>query len=110
MDVNQGDQDSLEGIEGHNPQIILLDLDISNQKGLEIISQIREAFPLVAIIALSMFDGDGCRRAALSAGANAVVHKLDLSVKLLPTIHLLSMNGLLEGDKDCAMQREIGPN
>lgn len=92
--VNESDRDSLEEVKRLDPQIFLIDVDISNQKGVELISRLRELFPQAGIIALSPFDGDGCRRAALSAGANVVVHKLDLNVKLLPTIHFLRRNDL----------------
>jgi DNA-binding NarL/FixJ family response regulator len=75
------------------PQVILLDLDTSDTTGLEAISNLRAAMPHVGIIALSLLGLDGYRQAVLTAGANDLVLKSNLSTDLLPAIHRAAPDG-----------------
>jgi DNA-binding NarL/FixJ family response regulator len=68
------------------PQMILLDLDMSGQAGLETIHCIHTLLPEIIIIALSLLDTRGYQQAALTAGANDFVHKIKLNTDLLPAI------------------------
>ncbi len=75
------------------PQIILLDLDTSDQTGLETISDLRATLPHVGIIALSLLNAEGYRQSVLAAGADGLVLKSNLRTDLLPAIHQAALDG-----------------
>jgi DNA-binding NarL/FixJ family response regulator len=72
--------------ESLRPDVILLDLDTSDQTGVEAISSLRSMIAEVGIIALSMVDIASYRQAALQAGADDFVVKSTLNTDLLPAI------------------------
>ena len=68
------------------PQVILLDLDVPAHAGLEAVRRLRDALPHTGIITLSLSSASAYRKAALAAGADALVNKSDLTSGLLPAI------------------------
>lgn len=68
------------------PQVILLDLAMPGVSGLEAIPRLRARLPKVAIIVLSLLEGNGYEGAALKAGADGFVPKSRLYNDLLPAI------------------------
>jgi len=68
------------------PDVILLDMDVSDPSGIETISLLRGALPQVGIVALSMLNAASYRQAALEAGAAAFVAKSAIDTDLLPAI------------------------
>ncbi|MEW6084132.1 MAG: PAS domain S-box protein [Chloroflexota bacterium] len=86
VDVATGEQDALsKSLEG-NPDVILLDLNLAQRSGLELIPLFRQRLPNVKIIVLTMMDADIYRAAALKAGADAFVHKASMSKVLVSSI------------------------
>ena len=75
------------------PEVILLDMETSDQSGLETISHLRASLPETGIIALSLLDTDGYRQAVLTAGANDLILKGNLRTDLLPAIRRAARNG-----------------
>jgi len=63
--------------------VILIGLDTP---GLETISRLRKVLTGVGIIALTLLEGNAYRRAALTAGADDLVPKAELTTELLPAI------------------------
>ena len=59
----------------HNPDGVILDLNLPDGSGLEVISWIREHSQTVAIVMLTMSDEDSHLLAAMKAGASAYVKK-----------------------------------
>lgn len=72
------------------PRIILLGLNRQGLVDRQIISQLRSVLPDAKIIALGPLDKAAYRQAALDAGADAFVAKVNLSNDLLPTIQRLT--------------------
>jgi len=69
------------------PQVVIIDLnDMLTLRRLRAMPCLRGVAPTAGIIALSLLDTDVCRKAALSAGADEFVPKLNLEVELLPAI------------------------
>jgi DNA-binding NarL/FixJ family response regulator len=68
------------------PEVILLDLAMSDLPGLKAIPLLREALPEAHIIAVTLLDTNGYRQAALAAGAEGFVAKATIASDLLPTI------------------------
>jgi DNA-binding NarL/FixJ family response regulator len=59
----------------HNPDGVILDLNLPDGSGLEVISWIREHSQTMAIVMLTMSDKDSHLLAAMKAGASAYVKK-----------------------------------
>jgi DNA-binding NarL/FixJ family response regulator len=63
--------------------VILIGLD---KPGQETITRLRKVLPGVGIIALTLLEGAAHRKAAMTAGADDVVLKTELTTDLLPAI------------------------
>jgi DNA-binding NarL/FixJ family response regulator len=59
----------------HNPDVVLMDLHMPNVDGFTAIGRLSEAYPDVAVIALSAFEEPGQVTAALAAGAQGYLVK-----------------------------------
>ena len=103
-----GDGTSLKRARSLRPQVILLDMDMTRQNGLATINRLRALLPRVALVALSLIDSQGFRRATLAAGADELVHKLDLSTALFPAIYRAANNGGIEGGSSGLELHESG--
>ena len=66
--------------------VILLDLNLDDRFGLDLIPHFREHLPHVKIIVLSIMSGAAYRAASLQAGADAFVDKITMNRTLVPTI------------------------
>jgi len=53
----------------HQPDVVLMDIDMPNLDGVEATTRIRDAAPHVAVVALTMFDDDDKVSAVVRAGA-----------------------------------------
>jgi DNA-binding NarL/FixJ family response regulator len=67
--------------------VVLMDLTMPGLSGLEAIATLRTTRPTLPVVALTMHDTEGYRRAALAAGAGAFVTKDVLGRELVPAIH-----------------------
>ena len=72
------------------PQVVVVDLAMPGMSGLEAIPRLRASLPQTRIIALTLLDTTGYRKAALEAGADVFVPKANLNENLLPTIRQLA--------------------
>jgi two-component system, NarL family, response regulator NreC len=72
----------------HRPTVLVLDLNMHGESGLEAIPRIRENSPDTAIVVLTMQDDPGFARQALQSGALGFVLKEAADEELLQAIHL----------------------
>ena len=68
------------------PDIILLDLNLSQSSGLKLIPVLKQNLPGTKIIVLTMMEESSYRAAALGAGADGFVHKSSMSKTLTTAI------------------------
>lgn len=68
------------------PDLILLDLNLGTQSGLELIPLFRTLMPGTKIIVLTSMDDEAYRTAALQAGADAFVRKTEMARSLVSVI------------------------
>ena len=68
------------------PQVILIGLDAPGLIGLQTIPRLRSTMPGVGIIALTLLDDNAYRQAAMTAGADDLIAKAELTTDLLPAI------------------------
>lgn len=69
-----------------NPNIILLDLNLGERSGLDLIPAFHKHLPSVLIIVLTIMVTESYRVAALQAGAHAFVNKSLMHIELIPLI------------------------
>ena len=86
-----GAEEVLERIGELRPHVVLVDLDMPGMTGLELISRLRDLTPHVRLIALTLLSAAGHRQAALAAGADDFVSKVDLVSDLLPAIRRVAL-------------------
>jgi two-component system response regulator NreC len=72
----------------HRPTVLVLDLNLRGESGLEAIPRLRETCPGTAIVVLTMQDDPGFAREALQSGALGFVLKEAADEELLQAIHL----------------------
>ncbi|HZD58247.1 MAG TPA: response regulator transcription factor [Anaerolineales bacterium] len=106
--IFNGEEASLKRTQSLRPEVILLDVDMVRQNGLVTINHLRALLPKVAIIALSLIDSQGFRRATLAAGADGLIHKLNLGTELFPAIYKAAYNGRIDGNADRLETEETG--
>ncbi len=70
----------------HNPDLILMDIDMPGMNGIEAVAQIRASNATVPIIMLTVFDDNTHVLDAIRAGASGYLLKKHLSTKLFDSI------------------------
>ncbi len=91
--ATDGGEQALSQVSILKPQVILIDLEMPGLTDSETIPSLREMLPGVGIVALTLLDYRSCRRAAMDAGAHAVVSKASLVTDLIPAIRRLKQVG-----------------
>ena len=91
-----GGADGLLMAQTLHPDLVLMDLHMGNENGLQFIPQLRTALPQVGIIALSLLDPQGFSPATLEVGADAFVDKMTMVNDLFPAIQKVSQRIFLE--------------
>ena len=92
-----GGKDGFEQFQKLKPDIVLVDLCMTDLPGLELIPQLRAALPRIGIIALTTMDEDAYRQAALAAGADDFVTKDNITTDLLPAIRRVAETHQADG-------------
>ena len=68
------------------PRMVIVDLSLSGEVGLEWIARIREESPGVRMIAMSIHDEPSVRQRAMDTGCSGFVVKRDLASQLLDVV------------------------
>lgn len=79
-------QTALEFIKLHEPQVVLVDLSLKNESGLELIKDIKTRFPSVLMLVLSMHDEGFYAERTLRAGAKGYIMKHQATSQVLVAI------------------------
>jgi DNA-binding NarL/FixJ family response regulator len=79
-------RDAIEKYREHQPDVMLLDLRLGKQSGIDVLIAIRAEFPDARIIVLTMSEGDVEIQCALESGAAAYLLKSMTSKILVETI------------------------
>ena len=86
--VGTTDHDNaLTVVSRENPQVVIIDLGMADANAFETLTRLHLQMPQIHIIALTLFDEDCYRQAALTAGAEALIPKDYLYAELMPCIH-----------------------
>jgi len=84
---------AISGIQSINPDVVLVDISLKNESGLELVKTLGTQFPDLAVIVLSMHDEALYAERALHAGARGYVMKRETTKNVLTAIRRV-----LEGD------------
>jgi DNA-binding NarL/FixJ family response regulator len=79
-------EDALNGITGSRPDVILTDIGLPGMDGIEGTRLLRDRFPTVAILALSVYDDDTNVFNAICAGASGYLLKNTAPARLLESL------------------------
>jgi DNA-binding NarL/FixJ family response regulator len=86
-------EDALNGIEGARPDVILTDIGLPGMDGIEGTRILRERFPQVPILALSVYDDDDNVFNAICAGASGYLLKNTAPARLLESLRDVADGG-----------------
>jgi DNA-binding NarL/FixJ family response regulator len=82
--------EAIEKHRRHRPHVMLMDLRLSDQNGLEAMKTIREESPMSHILVLTAFDGDEDIYRALEAGASGYLLKDVSATELVDAVRIVS--------------------
>jgi two-component system NarL family response regulator len=86
-------REAVEGLRRTLPNVILVDLGLPDISGLEVIASVKEYFPLVEIIVLTMHEDREHLFAALRAGASGYLLKGSPAVDILAAVRTAAAGG-----------------
>jgi DNA-binding NarL/FixJ family response regulator len=84
---------AISGIQTIQPDVVLVDISLKNESGLELVKTLKNQFPDLAVIVISMHDEALYAERALHAGARGYVMKRETTKNMLTAIRRV-----LEGD------------
>jgi DNA-binding NarL/FixJ family response regulator len=76
-------------IEAASPTVLITDLVMPSINGLELTQQVKQRWPMLHVIVLTMHNTPRHRDAALSAGADGFVTKANMDSELMPALQAL---------------------
>lgn len=77
----------------HKPDIVLLDVTMPGESGIDAVPKLLEASPASKVLVLSMHDDERYVHGAFSAGANGYVLKEEADAELVSAIHEVACGG-----------------
>jgi len=78
--------EAIEGITKDQPDVVIIDISLANESGLELIKHLVKQFPELPVVVLSMHDEALYAERALRAGARGYVMKHETSKSVLASI------------------------
>jgi DNA-binding NarL/FixJ family response regulator len=82
-------QEAIKMVEETRPDLVLMDIRIPDENGLTITRRLKEKFPELQVVILTLHDNWQYRQEAEKCGASAYVLKKDSYADLMPAIESL---------------------
>jgi DNA-binding NarL/FixJ family response regulator len=103
---------ALEVIGTHQPDVVIFDVRLPDGSGLDAAKKVRDAFPAMGIVVLTMYAGDDQLFGALEAGASAFVPKDAPAEDVISAARhaAVSPRAFTANDLAGAMQRRLTPS
>lgn len=89
---------ALNAVKNFSPEVAVLDLSMSPLNGLDVIKSLRDSGSKTAVVLVTGYTDPGLAKAALTAGASAVVAKSRLAEDLIPAIRNAARTDGLPGN------------
>jgi len=77
-----------------NPDIVLMDLSMSNTGGIQATRQLKEKYPDISVLILTVHDDDNLLHEAIQSGASGYILKRAVGTELINAIHSISRGEL----------------
>jgi DNA-binding NarL/FixJ family response regulator len=90
---------AMTGMAKTRPDVALIDISLKNESGLELVKNLENQFPLVALIVLSMHDEALYAERALRAGARGYVMKRESTKSVLASIRRVLEGGVYVSER-----------
>jgi len=90
---------AITGITKTRPDVVLVDISLKNESGLELVKNLESQFPLVALIVLSMHDEALYAERALRAGARGYVMKRESTKSVLASLRRVLEGGVYVSER-----------
>jgi len=85
--------DAVANVEKTRPEVILMDIEMPGMNGIEAVSEIKKAFPEVAILMQTIFDDESMIFDALKAGASGYLLKKGTPEKVIEGVREAHQGG-----------------
>jgi DNA-binding NarL/FixJ family response regulator len=97
------------GIVETEPDVALVDISLKNESGLDLVKKLRNQFPTVALVVLSMHDEALYAERALRAGARGYVMKRETTKSVIASIYRVLEGGVYVSQRVAdSMARRLG--
>ena len=90
---------AISGIGTNPPDVVLVDISLKNESGLELVKTLKNQFPELAVIVLSMHDEALYAERALHAGARGYVMKRETTKNVLTAIRRVLVGDIYVSDR-----------
>ncbi len=100
----------MPALSNHQPDILIVDISLNGPDGLELLKQIRLAYPDLPVLILSMHDEAIYAERALRARANGYIMKQEATEKVLVAVHRILSGEVYLSDRmaNKMLQQYIG--
>jgi two-component system invasion response regulator UvrY len=85
--------EAIELVAERSPDIIILDINLPGYHGIEALTEVRQRFPLIAILVLSMYSEEQSGVQALKAGADGYISKITAAEEVANAIQKILSEG-----------------
>ncbi len=85
--VFQNGKDTIDALAGEEPDVLLLDINLPDISGIELSKQIRDTYPELKIIVLSVHNEKAVISSVLQNGVNGYVLKNSIGDEIIQAIH-----------------------
>jgi DNA-binding response OmpR family regulator len=92
---SRGDR-AMTAVQTHNPDVVLLDVQLPGRSGLEVLRSVRHRWPKLPVIVTTAFGGSDVEQVATREGASAYIDKPFRIERLLAVVRGLTGTG--DGD------------
>lgn len=107
IDESNNGKVALAKIEMRQPDVLLTDISMPEMNGLELTKAVKEKFPAIKIIALSMFGERNTISEMLQAGINGYIVKNTGKQELIQAINKISQGGMFFSDEVSAEMMKV---
>lgn len=102
--------EAMEILAKEKPELAIVDLNLGDEDGLDVIKDMHAVNPKLAILVLSMHDERYYAERALKAGARGYIMKEEAGNKVIDAIHTVLSGKIWLSDSERARQEESGIN
>lgn len=93
LDEAANGNEVLDKLRGHKFDVIILDISMPGESGLELIKTLKKEFPRLAVLVLSAYPEEQYALRALKSGASGYLTKEAATAELIGAIHKISSGG-----------------